>query len=80
MEQYKIIETKFLPATDNHGSRVKAYDANKNQITIGYPHELSGVECHREAAQALCNKMGWKGKLLGGWSSKGCAFLLKLSF
>jgi hypothetical protein len=28
-------------------------------VTIGYPHELSGVACHAKAAELLATKLNW---------------------
>lgn len=65
----QAIHTKYLPATNSRGSRIKATCA-AGSVTIGYPHELSGQAVHRAAAQALADKMGWTspgyGPLLGG--------------
>ena len=66
----QAIQTKFLPATNTRGSRIKATCA-AGSITIGYPHELSGQAVHRAAAEALAAKLGWTiangyGQLLGG--------------
>lgn len=62
----KAIITKYLPCTDTRGSRIKASDEDGNSVTIPYPHELSGEEKHRAAADALCKKMGWTGKMIAG--------------
>lgn len=50
------IITKYLPATNTLGSRIKA-TAYAGSVTIAY--DYSGDACHRRAAQALCEKMGW---------------------
>lgn len=71
----KAIETKYLSATDHKGSRIKAYDCDRNSITIPYPHELSGEAVHQKAAEALRDKMGWKGQLVGGSTRKGYVFV-----
>jgi hypothetical protein len=79
MTQTKVIETRYYGPTDYRGARIAAFDAyadRPNKIIIGFPHELSGAECHAKAAQALCDKMGWKGELTGGWTKGGCAFAL----
>ena len=55
----KAIETKYLPATNFKGSRIKASTEGGNSLTIGFPHELSGVNCHAMAAFKLCDAMGW---------------------
>lgn len=71
----KAIQTKYLPCTDYKGSRIKAYDGDGNSITISYPHELSGMDAHEKAAKALCTKMNWTGKLIGGGLNKGYVFV-----
>jgi hypothetical protein len=48
----QAIHTKYLPATNTRGSRIKA-TCERGSITIPYPHELSGDECHREAVRQL---------------------------
>ncbi len=48
----QAIHTKYLPATDARGSRIKA-TCERGSITIPYPHELSGDEVHREAVRQL---------------------------
>lgn len=62
----KAIQTKYLPAGNVRGSRIKAWAEGCASVSIDYPHELSGVECHLEAARKLCRKMGWKGTLVSG--------------
>ena len=60
----QAIQTRYLPATDTRGSRIKAW-AEAGSITIPYPHELSGQAVYRKAAQALADKFGWNYKYLG---------------
>jgi len=52
---YQAIETKHLPATNTRGSRIKA-TCERGSLTVGYPHELSGADCHIYAADQLCEK------------------------
>ena len=73
----KAIITKYLSATNNKGSRIKAYDCDKNSVTIGYPHELSGEAVYKLAAVKLCEKMGWDTDLVGGGLDNGYAFCFK---
>ncbi len=75
----KAIETKYLPCTNTRGSRIKAFTEGGNQITIPYPHELSGVDVHAKAAVELCIKMGWKGKLISGGTKNGYVFVFSQS-
>ena len=67
----KAIHTKYFGPTNYHGSRIRAKDGAKHSITIPYPHELSGEEVYRKAAEALRDKMGWEGYLTGGWLQEG---------
>ena len=71
----KAIITKYLPATNTRGSRVKAYDGDGHSVTIGYPHELSGAAVHAKAAVSLCLKMGWEGDLIAGGTKDGYVFV-----
>ncbi len=71
----KAIVTKYHGATDTRGSRITASDEDGNRTTIPYPHELSGQAVHRKAADALCAKMGWPGKLAGGSLRDGYVFV-----
>ena len=67
----KAITTKFLGATNTKGSRIKAYDSDGNQKTIGYDHALNPGKAHKKAAIALCKKMGWPDDLVGGGVKEG---------
>lgn len=61
------ITTKYLPATDTKGSRIKATaSGGGGSVTVGYRDELNTDQNHVEAAKALCSKMGWHGKLAYG--------------
>jgi hypothetical protein len=71
----KAILTKFHGATDTRGSRIAASDEDGNRITIPYPYELSGEDVHQKAAQALCTKMGWNGRLTGASLKNGYVFV-----
>lgn len=44
------VRTTYLPATDSRGAQIRATSAMLGQLTIGFPYELSGSDCHREAA------------------------------
>ena len=55
------IHTKYICPTNTRGSRIKAYtaawgDRKGFEVTIPYPHELSGEKCHFEAVKALIKK------------------------
>ena len=49
------IHSKYLPATESNGSRVKAKCA-RGSITIPFPHELTGDAIHRAAVLALVTR------------------------
>jgi hypothetical protein len=70
----QAIITKYFGPTNSRGSRIKAQCA-AGSITIDYPHELSGMDCHAAAAKALVHKLGWDnenyGDLLGGTLHNG---------
>jgi hypothetical protein len=58
----QAIHSKYLPATNTRGSRIKA-TCERGSITIPYPHELSGDEVHREAVRQLLERFvseDWK--------------------
>ena len=52
----QAIITKFVPATNTRGARIKA-SAWAGSITISY--DYSGDACHKAAAMALAAKFGW---------------------
>lgn len=72
----QAISTKYLPATNTRGSRVKASSASGLSVTVPYPHELSGMACHWEAAKALVAKLGWEAdEFVGGGTPTGYVFI-----
>ena len=62
----KAIFTKYLGLTNTRGSRVKAYDGDRNSVTIHWNDELDSDENHKSAAKALCRKMNWAGSMVMG--------------
>ena len=50
------IKTKFLPATDTQGERIKAMGFGKTK-TIPYDYALSPYLCHLKAAHSLWKKL-----------------------
>lgn len=51
----QAIVTKYLPATNVRGSRIKA-TCNRGSIILSYPDELNSSDVHAWAAQKLCEK------------------------
>ena len=60
----QAIHTKYLPATDTKGSRIKA-TCDAGSVTIPYPHEHDESGAHYAAAQALLVKLVWTGPHYG---------------
>lgn len=71
------IQTRYLPVTNSRGSRIKATTASGLSISIPYPHELSGADCHWEAVKALLLKHGfhWADKWAVGASIDGRGYV-----
>ena len=70
------ITTKYIPATNTRGSRIKA-QANDYTVTIPYPHELSGHHVHFAAVKALIEKhnLDWDiTNMRYGEFGNGCVF------
>lgn len=57
-----LIRTKYIPATNTKGARIKATFANRTK-SIPYPYELSGEAVHKKAAWAWVEqhltRQGW---------------------
>lgn len=66
----QAIETKYLPATSNRGSRIKA-TAWAGSVTVPYDHALDATENHQAAADALIAKYQWQGDFAQGGNVKG---------
>ena len=77
---YQAILSKYLPATNTRGSRIKA-TCERGSVTIPYPHELSGVACHRLAVDTLISKFrvedgpdsSWSRRYVTGGTADGYA-------
>ena len=55
----QAIVTKLIPATDHHGTRVKATCAG-GSITIPFDYEKDEFTQQRDAAWKLVAKLGWE--------------------
>jgi hypothetical protein len=49
----QAIHTKYIPATNTRGSRIKAYTGSGFSVTIPYDYSLNDVELHFKAVKAL---------------------------
>ena len=69
----QAIETKYLPATNNRGSRIKAM-AWAGSVTVPYDYALDADGNHKAAADALIAKYNWQGTFAQGGNAKGNGF------
>lgn len=71
----QAIITKYMPATNSRGARIKASCGVKS-ITIDYPRELDIQDAHRAAAGSLIIDLGWLdyGPLLCGSMPDGSGY------
>ena len=67
----KAIQTRYYGPTNTRGSRIKAWAEGVGSVSIPYPHELSGEDVHRAAAEKLASKYGWTNTLIGGGLPNG---------
>lgn len=74
----QTIITKYLPATNTLGSRIKAMTSSGHKgstYTVGWDHSLNVEGNHTHAAQLLLNKLGWHGKWRMGGLTSGFVFV-----
>jgi len=69
------IETKCLEETDRKGKRVRASNPFNKSVTISYDYGLEDDANHQVAARAFMRKMGWHGKMHGGSTRNGMAWV-----
>lgn len=77
------ISTKIIPATNSRPTRIKAESGNGNKIVVSKSacedcltqQNQNEENIHRVAAEMLCKKMGWKGKLAAGGTREGWVFV-----
>ena len=55
----KAITTTYMPPTDTDGAYIAVTAEGVEPISIPYDYEADTEACHRKAARALMNKMGW---------------------
>jgi hypothetical protein len=64
----KAICTRYIPATEARGARVRASAEGVRSVTISH---WSADDSHLEAALALARQYGWNGKLVRGGAPDG---------
>lgn len=62
----KAIITKYLPATNKNGSRIKASAEGVKSVSVSFNYDLNTEQNHAAAAGKLCEKYGWTKKLVSG--------------
>lgn len=60
IRSYQAITTKYLPAGNVRGSRIKA-TAAAGSVIVSYNDSLNSENAHAEAAAKLAAKFGWTG-------------------
>ena len=71
----QYIQTKYLPATDNKGERVKAKASSATEsITISYDYSFDVEQAHAKAAMLLAKKLDWMGEYAAGGNETGYVF------
>jgi len=73
----KAIRVRYKGPTNYRGSRLIADDYDGHKVTISFDYALSGEELYKKAAQALLDKMDWKGDIIGGGTDTGYVFVFK---
>lgn len=69
------IQTKYIPATNTRGSRIKAFTSSGQSLTLGFSYELEDYENYKRVALELCKKMGWSEKIEGGSTKDDYTFI-----
>lgn len=70
----QAIHTKYIPASNVKGARIKATSDSGLNVTVSYDHALSGHLVHFEAVKALVakHKLEWAiDNMCYGGSSEG---------
>lgn len=78
MKSVRIINTKFVGASNSRGSHVVAACDGK-RVSFSYDHALSASGNHLEAAKKLIAKNRWKGRITGesdGPGGRGFSYVL----
>ena len=71
----QAITTKYHSPTNTRGARITAQTESGVRISAPYPHDLSYDDKHASAVQALCDKMGWTGRLVSGGIKGGYVYV-----
>ena len=73
----QYIETKYLPATNTKGSRIRATTSyGRDEIVIPYDYSLDIEQAHAKAAMQLAKKLDWTGDYAAGGNDTGYVFTI----
>lgn len=75
----QAITTKYIGPSTVKGSRYKAVSGSGLSVTIPADHSKDSDQNHLAAAVALAKKLGWAGRLIGGGTQDGYAFVFAAS-
>lgn len=76
----KAIITKYHGPTDTRGTRVRAKEPDGKSLFVYWDHSLDSEKNHVRAANALRDKLGWKGELITGWCKDFYVHVFKPQF
>lgn len=73
----QTVITKYLPATNTKGSRIKATTSGSvKTFTRSYNHNISAFDNHKNAAAALMHQLGWDyADAIGGDTKDGTVWV-----
>jgi hypothetical protein len=76
----QTIETRYHSSTTCRPSKITATASGSGKrISVSPRGESTDSEDHTEAARALCEKLGWCGKLIGGHIKRGMVWVFASS-
>ena len=71
----QAITTIYHGPTYSKGSRIIASNCDGKRLVMSYDCALNNDANHKKAALALRDKMGWKGRLIGGGIKNGMVWV-----
>lgn len=66
----KTITTKYYSPGNVRGARIVARDGD-NQFRFSYNDALNYEQNHASAAQKFCDRLNWRGRMIGGQIKNG---------
>lgn len=73
----QAITTKYLPATNTKGSRIKA-SCEAGSVTVSFDHTGTIEQAHAKAAITLIAKLGWHGEYTCAGDRNGCYYFAEI--